>query len=180
MTREEWVDYAYQELNVYDLLNICSENDLDTMSDIYTDSSDVSSVIEDWIRESLQNEYWYDMVDTLNDFKYTLENYDAWIWNGDLVGLDDESMQNIIENMSYDLESNGYFDEEDEDEPTDAERIAEIASYNIQECVIPEPSVSEEEVTEIVGLFDDCREAFSNMKTVRTVDGESEEVIILI
>lgn len=108
MTKREFVDGYY---DAEDLANgLLDEYGYEVVT-VYS-ADDMNTYVEDWIREQLNRDYWYDIIPRL---EYIDRDYEYYIIEDidNIVGyFNDDLLELIIER----LEDEGFFDDDEEEE----------------------------------------------------------------
>lgn len=152
MTRQEFIDNT---TTFWELIDFCNDYNCyvceDVVDDEYRDElidEEVSSIVED--------EHWYTIRDLLDNIPTGYSYYRA---NGglDFDGLDTEDFNYYFEEVLDWADSNGVFDDEDEDEEEYDEPVDDV--------VVHEPDV------QIGDLISMC---WSDLDRIKAADAEQE------
>ena len=110
MTSEE---YYSSISNWAELLDFCEENEADTCNGIFLEDDLDSHICED-IREYIQNDYWYNLRDRLDDI---YANGEAYYKESTLeyICLDDD-FEHYRDDVYTEMEERGFFDDDDDDD----------------------------------------------------------------
>lgn len=166
MTRNEFLN----DVNSWsELISFCDEYGCNYCSDIY-DEEQRDDVINERMYERAREDSWHDVYSWLDNIEtgYSYYMEDDY---GDFVGMDDSEFDSYKDDVLEWMDSNGYWDEDDdEDEPDDTDE-----DFFEDEPIDDEPVEDEDfSATELMGM---CCAAYTTIKeeSIRRIQKENEQ-----
>lgn len=167
MTRQEFVD---EVCSWSDLIDFCSDNRLDFIDDIYDETGRddyINENLVDWARESTWDELYSILERIPTGYEYYRYDY------GDWEGLDDSDFDDLKQEVEEYCDRNGYFDDEEEEEPEETEEPEEDEEQEEEPEEEEEPI--EDEDFSLDEFFSSGVDMIEDLKEAERIEREEEE-----
>lgn len=165
MTRQEFVD---EVCSWSDLIDFCSDNRLDFTDDIYDEGGRddyVNEGLVDMARENTWDELWSILDRIPTGYEYYRYDY------GDWDGLTDDDFYDLKQEVEEYCARNGYFDDEEEEEPEETEDEPEEEDEEPEE----EEEPIEDEDFSLGEFFSSGVDMIEDLKEAERIEREEEE-----
>lgn len=165
MTRNDFLNDVNEW---WELLDFCSDEGCDICEDII-DSDQLDEYITDDIRDSIANEYWYNIRDLLSDIH---TGYGYYRMNGsfDYDGMDEDDFNDYKDDVLEWGDNNDIW----EDEPDEEDGFDTDAMFDEEDSELDEPPVEEEDfsIGELMGF---CGVVLLDIRREEAAERERED-----
>lgn len=139
MIRAQFIsDYEYA--NVDTLIDFCSNEDLYELYENFMTDDALDDMMNSRFRDMMEDQPWYEVREAMNDVPQGYDWYVVNEFDGEVYGADDDDARRLYNDILAYFDSNGMWDEEEDDEIDDScedddEFDEDVEEFNLIEMI---------------------------------------------